>query len=188
MKYWFKLGFGLLLFLPFLALAYFCNGPEFTFKAKSEDRWSHIVIHHSGASNNTLHSIDEDHRNNRNWEGIGYHFLIGNGVKTMDGFIEETFRYRQLKDGAHALTPDLFYNRHALGICLVGDFDKTPPTPKQMVSLKKLIKKLVKEYDIPYKNILLHREVKATNCPGKMFPIDELRMNFEETTEEGRNN
>lgn len=182
MKYWFKLCFAMLVFMPFLGMALYFNGPESSFQAKAEDRWTHIVIHHSGSSVDTLKSMNNDHVNKKGWDGIGYHFIIGNGVNTIDGEVEETFRYRQLKDGAHALTPDLFYNKHAIGICLVGNFNNTSPTEKQINSLKKLILKLKDTYSILDKNIMIHREVKATECPGKNFPIENIRTWLEETS------
>lgn len=180
MKYWFKLWFALLIFLPFLGLAIYFSGPSLSFQSKSEDRWSHIVIHHSGSAVDTLKSMNESHLQKK-WDGIGYHFVIGNGVRTIDGKVEETFRYRQLKDGAHTLTPDMFYNKNALGICLVGNFNETLPTEKQMTSLKNLLLTLKNKYGILNKNILIHREAKATECPGKNFPIEEIRTWLEET-------
>lgn len=181
MKYWFKLCFAMLVFMPFLGMALYFSGPESSFQAKAEDRWTHIVIHHSGSNVDNLKSINNSHINN-GWDGIGYHFIIGNGVKTIDGKVEETFRYRQLKDGAHALTPDLFYNKHAIGICLIGNFNEMNPSEKQMISLKNLILSLKGEFSIFNKNIMIHKEVKATECPGKNFPIENLRTWLEETT------
>lgn len=182
MKYWFKLAFALLVFMPFLGMALYFNGPEISFQAKSEDRWSHIVIHHSGSDIDTLRSINKFHLEERKWDGIGYHFIIGNGVKTKDGKVEETFRYRELKDGAHALTPDLFYNKHAIGICMIGNFNESRPTEKQLISLQKLIMALKSNFNILNKNILVHKEVTATECPGKNFPTEILRKWLEDTS------
>lgn len=181
MKYWFKLCFAVLVFMPFLGMALYFNGPDSSFQSKAEDRWTHIVIHHSGSSVDTLKSMNNSHVD-KGWDGIGYHFIIGNGVRTVDGEVQETFRYRQLKDGAHALTADLFYNKHALGICLIGNFNDTQPTDKQMISLKKLILTLKDKYSIMNKNIMIHKEVKATECPGKNFPMEELRTWLEEAS------
>jgi len=181
MKYWFKLCFALVIFLPFWGIAYYLTGPSYSFEAKAEDRWTHIVIHHSGSAADTLKSMNYSHLQ-KQWDGIGYHFIIGNGVNTVDGEVEETFRYRQLKDGAHTLTPDLFYNKHAIGICLVGNFNETHPTKKQMESLKKLLSSLKNKFGIMNKNILVHKEAKATECPGANFPTDQLRNWLEEDT------
>ena len=181
MKYWFKLWFAMLLFLPFLGMAYYFSGPKYSVQSKEEDRWTHIVIHHSGSPVDTLKSMNEYHLE-KGWDGIGYHFIIGNGIKTIDGNVEETFRYRQLKDGAHALTPDLFYNKNAIGICLIGDFNINSPTDKQISSLKNLLLTLKNKYGIMNKNILIHKEVKATECPGVNFPIEKMRSWLEETS------
>jgi hypothetical protein len=181
MKYWFKLSFALLLFVPFFILALYFNGPVSSFQAKAEDRWTYIVIHHSGSNAANLKSIDEYHVH-KGWDGIGYHFIIGNGINTEDGKVEETFRFKELKDGAHALTPDLFYNKNAIGICLIGDFNVAEPTIKQLASLKNLLRTLKKEFNIVNENILFHKEVKPTECPGKNVPIENIRLWLEETS------
>jgi N-acetylmuramoyl-L-alanine amidase len=76
----------------------------------------------------------------------------------------------------------LFYNKHALGICLVGNFNATTPSQKQMDSLKELILFLKSKFGIMNKNILLHKEAKATECPGANFPMEQLRNWLEEKT------
>ena len=160
-------------------MALYFNGPNISFQSKAEDRWTYIVIHHSGSSLDTLKSMNEFHIQ-KGWAGIGYHFIIGNGINTVDGKVEETFRFRKLKDGAHTLTPDLFYNKNAICICLIGDFNITFPTEKQILSLKKLLLKIKNEFSINHKNILFHKEAKATECPGNNFPTEMIRTWLEE--------
>lgn len=174
MKYLFKLLFALLIFLPFLILSRCLKGPEVEADYQFKDRWSYIVIHHSGRSKDTLESIDKFHKEKRKWDGIGYHFIIGNGVNSKDGRIRKTFRYSLAKDGAHALTSDNFYNQNALGICLIGNFNKSNPSLNQKKSLVKLILDLQGLYEIPLENILFHNDTKATECPGENFPKAEI--------------
>lgn len=144
--------------------------------AKLRD-WKHIVIHHTASENGSIESIHEAHlkntdKNGKHWLGIGYHFVIGNGRGMSDGEIEPTFRWKQQMQGAHAGNDE--YNQHGIGVCLVGNFEDHAPSSKQLASVKKLIGVLKREYKIPSKEIVGHREVKKTECPGKLFPLTEV--------------
>jgi len=134
-------------------------------------RWKYVVIHHSGAATGNMGIFDEWHKR-RGWDGVGYHFVIGNGSRSGDGEIEVTFRWTEQRDGAHAGVKE--YNRYGIGICLVGDFDHGYPTEKQMVSLVSLICYLQERCSIPADRILGHRHIKSTNCPGKNFPYFQM--------------
>jgi len=143
-----------------------------------ERRWEAIVIHHSATGYGNATIFDKWHREGNHWEGVGYDFVIGNGTNSENGQIEVTFRWRQQKTGAHCKTPDNWANEKAIGICLVGDFDKTVPTPQEMQSLVKLIQFLQKRYGIPESKIYGHNTTpgaRATDCPGQLFPMARLK-------------
>jgi len=136
-------------------------------------QWNFIVLHHSGAPTGDVESIEADHRQRRDstgrpWLGIGYHFVIGNGHGMADGQIEPTFRWREQLHGAHA--GNRHYNQQGIGICLVGDFNSAPPTPRQIASLKRLVDSLGKDYSIDPESVVRHSDVVATECPGSQFP------------------
>lgn len=133
--------------------------------------WRHIVIHHTATGSGSVERIHESHLK-KGWLGIGYHFLIGNGNGMTDGSIEPTFRWRQQLHGAHAGKDE--YNQRGIGICLVGNFEESPPSAAQLTAVKRLVAVLRKEYDIPSSRVIGHREVKATACPGKHFPLAEV--------------
>lgn len=140
--------------------------------------WNYIVLHHTAASRGSVESIHEEHlkrkdKNGNHWLGIGYHFVIGNGKGMSDGEIEPTFRWRQQMQGAHAGVAD--YNQHGIGIVLIGNFEEDPPTEAQTVSAKRLIGILKKEYGIDESKVIGHNDVKATECPGKLFPLSDVR-------------
>lgn len=146
--------------------------------AKARD-WKYIVIHHTASEKGSVESIHEEHlkkkdANGNPWLGIGYHFLIGNGNGMPDGEIEGTFRWRQQLQGAHAGSSDPVYNQQGIGICLVGNFENHAPTSKQLAALKKLVRSMKGEYRIASKNVIGHRDVRATECPGKLFPMAEV--------------
>ena len=133
-------------------------------------QWRYIVIHHSATDEGNEQTFDRFHKD-RGWRGIGYDFVIGNGRGSPDGRIEVTFRWEQQEVGAHAGERE--YNEYGIGICLVGDFDKDEPTPKQMQALVGLVNRLQESCGIPTRNILMHRQVRpaGTHCPGKNFPF-----------------
>ena len=51
------------------------------------NRWTCIVIHHSGSDAGGADRFDEWHRK-RGWDQLGYHFVIGNGTDTAMGQVE----------------------------------------------------------------------------------------------------
>ncbi len=139
--------------------------------------WKHIVIHHTASSGGSVETIHAEHvnrkdKNGNKWKGIGYHFLIGNGTGMSDGKIEPTFRWKQQMQGAHAGNDE--YNQYGIGICLVGNFQDHRPSTAQLASIKRLVGVLKKEYGLKSSQVVGHRDVKSTACPGKFFPMTEV--------------
>ena len=66
------------------------------------------------------------------------------------------------------------------GICLVGDYNKGRPTPRQLVALRRLCRALMEEYGIPGKNVFRHASVRQghTDCPGKRFPFEAFKRSL----------
>lgn len=117
----------------------------------------------------TIHAehVNRKDKNGNKWKGIGYHFLIGNGTGMSDGKIEPTFRWKQQMQGAHAGNDE--YNQYGIGICLVGNFQDHRPSTAQLASIKRLVGVLKKEYGLKSSQVVGHRDVKSTACPGKFF-------------------
>lgn len=147
-----------------------------------EKKWTAIVIHHSATKSGNTALFDKGHRENKHWEGIGYDFVIGNGIDSTDGLVEVTFRWKKQKIGAHCGgTVDNWANKNAVGICLVGNFNKTAPTVRQIQSLVKLVRFLQNRYGIPKSRIYGHNTTpgaRATDCPGKSFSMAGLKSMF----------
>jgi len=137
-------------------------------------RWTSIVIHHSATQEGGAQSFGRQHV--KKWQnGLGYDFVIGNGTETRDGEVEVGSRWLRQDDGidgAHA--GDEEYNKHGIGICLVGDFDKAQPSPKQLAALRNLARHLMARYGIKREHIVPHRAIHPghTECPGKAFPLE----------------
>ncbi len=135
-------------------------------------RWKHIVIHHSGDNTNSIKGMEHYHRRVRRMEnGLAYHFVIGNGVNTGDGKIYVGDRWSRQIRGGHVASTAL--NEIAIGICLVGNFNKRTPTLRQRSSLKALVSQLRQRTGISYKEVRSHRDInpKPTACPGKNFNL-----------------
>jgi len=145
-----------------------------------EKKWTAIVIHHSGTKNGNTAIFDKWHRESNHWQGVGYDFVIGNGTNSSDGQVEVTYRWQKQVTGAHCGgTAGNWANKDGIGICLVGDFDRTQPTNAQMQSLVRLVRFLQNRYGIPKSRIYGHGTTPGagtvTDCPGRNFPMGWLK-------------
>ena len=143
-------------------------------KIRSNRRWRSIVIHHSATDSGDATVFHRAHK--KKWtNGLGYHFVIGNGTTTPDGFIQVGPRWTRQNQGIHGAHAGKNnpHNRFGIGICLVGDFSRSVPSPRQLASLRRLVKVLVARYRISRQRIYPHKAVrrKGTNCPGSRFPF-----------------
>ncbi|HEX5222651.1 MAG TPA: N-acetylmuramoyl-L-alanine amidase [Verrucomicrobiae bacterium] len=137
----------------------------------SPGRWKYIVLHHSAVDEGNPKSLDRYHREVRRMEnGLAYHFLIGNGHGMKDGEIAIGNRWRKQLDGGHLHSEA--QNKVALGICLIGDFDKHPPTPQQLRSLEALVEALMQRCKLDAGDVRTHQQINVvgTRCPGSKFP------------------
>lgn len=128
-----------------------------------------IVIHHSLTKDSETVSwgaIRRYHTKTLGWSGIGYHWgieLLRDQTEILVG------RMPDIK-GAHVRG----YNADSLGICIVGNFDETPPPLQSWMQAVRLVKWLKKKY--PEAEILGHRELDPNkSCPGKLFSMDQFR-------------
>ncbi|GMU20678.1 MAG: hypothetical protein AMXMBFR13_07740 [Phycisphaerae bacterium] len=147
-------------------------------------RWHCIVLHHTASDFGSLRDIDRWHRH-RGWKGCGYDFVVGNGTNSGDGQVEVGPRWIEQRDGAHTYLDRTnarrngvsqgYYNKCGIGIVLVGNFNKTRPSQQQMESLARLVRFLMDVCHIPESQILTHGGVDQTQCPGRNFPLGQLR-------------
>mgnify|MGYP002623179369 CR=1 FL=1 len=129
----------------------------------------YIILHHSASTSkkpqfdmiNNVHKKKKFPKSELNFYG-GYNYLV-----ERDGTIR---KYREEHEkGAHTNAKFTIHhlNYYGIGICLAGSFDKEDPTKEQITSLNRLVVGIQERHDIPDGNILLHRDVKATACPGQ---------------------
>ncbi len=157
-------------------VAKFVDDPDELFLPPKADRpWRYIVLHHSDNEAGSYAQIDKDHRETLSTQGCGYHFVVGNGSESKDGLIEVARRWSDQKAGAHCRdsnVPDA--NDYGIGICLIGNLDKSPPTARQIEATKALVAYLADRYSIPADHIVTHAAIaqSPTTCPGKNFPLE----------------
>lgn len=133
-------------------------------------RWKHIVLHHSATPNGSVRGMDQYHREVRHMEnGLAYHFVIGNGHDMKDGEIAVGSRWTRQLQGGHLASESL--NQVAIGICLVGNFDKTSPTARQLKSLDALVDALLDRCRLSRSVVKTHQQINPvhTRCPGRNF-------------------
>lgn len=129
-----------------------------------------IVVHHTADNNDlSIEEIDDLHQNRPKnpFYGCGYHFVIR---RTGDVEIGRPEHIR----GAQAYG----YNHRSIGVVLNGDFTARVPTEAQMETLVWVIQDLKSRY--PEAEIVGHRDLMPTQCPGNSFPWEELISRLEE--------
>lgn len=139
-------------------------------------RWQLIVVHNSGTRQGNARVFDYYHRHVRHMQnGLAYHFVIGNGTSTGNGEIEVGDRWRRQINGGHVHSD--YLNNIAIGICLVGDFNRDQPTRAQLDCCEELTRYLRQrcgKIDNHFPVVKPHREVNpprwGTDCPGNVFP------------------
>lgn len=91
----------------------------------------------------------------------------------------DSFHYRIYADAEieHLESDDLSTQHpNSIGIELVGDFDHDPVPSAQLQALKDLLLELKLRY--PAIQVGAHRQIRGdrkTSCPGRRFPMRELR-------------
>jgi len=131
------------------------------YKRRTLNSIAGIVVHHSAADSGTPTAIANYHIS-RGWPGIGYHFVI-----SPDGTISQT---NDLESISYHVG---YYNTTYVGICLIGHLSKHPPTQQQMYSLKYLIRHVKSAIGKELK-IKGHRDLAATECPGKLMDLKNI--------------
>lgn len=119
-----------------------------------------IILHHA-VYNGDVEGIDRIHKNN-GWTCIGYHFYVRKDGSIYRGRREDTV-------GAHAYGS----NSTSIGICAEGNFEVDTMGAAQKNSIIELVGYLKGKYSIL--KVIGHREVGKTACPGKNYPLDEIR-------------
>ena len=170
---------------PFVAGS---SARELFYPNKADRPWRYIVLHHSASASGNYDQIDREHRKILGYDGCGYHFVIGNGAGSADGQIEVAQRWNNQKQGIHcrnARSQDM--DEYGIGICLVGDLDQQPPSPRQVAATQALVSYLSRRYRIESGHVSTHSHFAATQtvCPGKFFPAQLINAPTKEAAQDG---
>lgn len=136
--------------------------------AAKPDQWKYIYIHHSGTASGSAQTLAV--------VGLGLcdHFLVGNGQGCQDGEIQIGQRWNQQQPAAAPPGVD-HIEPNCLSICLVGDFDKTMPTPMQLRRLTQLVSTLQAQLRIPAERVILLNQPGTLSSVGRYFPVTAFR-------------
>ena len=151
----------------------------------AKSRWRYIVVHNSGTRQGNAKAFEYYHLRVRKMpNGLAYHFVIGNGSSSGDGEVEIGNRWKRQINGGHVHSD--YLNNIALGVCLVGDFNRDKPTARQIDALDELTRYLrnrVGKTEGKVAVVKAHREINPprwpTDCPGDRFPYSWLHKRFD---------
>lgn len=142
-----------------------------------------VVVHHTAGSNSyskadaakIVRGVQAYHVKGHDWCDIGYNFLVdkyGQIFEGRKGGIDRSVR------AAHSGNGEV--NTYAMGVSLMGNYDKVQPSAALKTSVVKLVgwrmgtnyMKAKGTYKVAEKNLTLnliagHRNVVGTACPGK---------------------
>lgn len=136
---------------------------------RATGRWTRITVHHSAeaygpvldgtaaSSADAIRRIQAHMMNGLDYGDIGYHYLIDPQGRVFEG--------RSMAwQGAHAAGTN---NVENIGVCVLGNFEETRPTPEALAALQRTLAWLQNTYRIPRAGVVAHRDLKNTLCPGR---------------------
>ncbi len=151
------------------------KGELLTWPVEYPERVTKIIVHHTASTANlndpkqAIRDIYQWHAIGRGWGDIGYNYIIDTSGNIYEG------RYGGEKViGAHAGKS----NTGAIGISVMGNYETGDVSDASLVALARLISEKTKIHNIDStgrslfrggvtNNILGHRDVMSTTCPGK---------------------
>jgi hypothetical protein len=121
------------------------------------NRWKSVYIHHTRTAGGGAETLGGDH------------FVIGNGDGAGDGQIQMTARWnlQQAADPAPGYTQ---VEGTCVSIGLVGDFDRTAPTPTQLKRLELLVHTIQEHFRIPSSAVWVFDQAGSPAGVGRYFP------------------
>ena len=131
--------------------------------APQAGRWQSIYVHHSRTPRGDVASLASGE------QGCGDHFVIGNGAGALDGEIQFTQRWN-LQQPAEPAAGLANIDATCISICIVGDFDRTAPTPTQIKRLEHLAQTLQEQFRIPATGVWLFDCANSPAGAGRYFP------------------
>jgi hypothetical protein len=134
----------------------------------------YVMVHHSLTKDGTSKSWPAIRRYHmeQGWNDIGYHA----GVELVSDHLEAMLG--RPEDQVAAACKEDHMNARALHLCIVGNFDLTPPSDTVLsFAARVVVKPWLERYGLGSESIIGHRDrAHYKSCPGFMFDLDRLRM------------
>jgi hypothetical protein len=102
------------------------------------------------------------------------HFVIGNGDGAVDGEIQIGQRWDTQVPAAPPIGATRIDN-DCISICLVGDYDKSRPTPTQLRRVTQLVSALQARFRIAASDVSLISQPNSPAATGRYFPASAFR-------------
>ncbi|MDD3824715.1 MAG: N-acetylmuramoyl-L-alanine amidase [Anaerolineae bacterium] len=133
--------------------------PTKTYKKRKLGDIKNVVIHHSAVVPTVgPDAIARYHVTKQDWPGAGYHFFVADDGILYQANTLETNSY-------HAVQA----NPTSVGICFLGSFMQAVPPATQLRAGAHLVAWLLQELNLGIDDVIGHKEVVATACPGEQW-------------------
>lgn len=132
--------------------------------------WQYIYIHQSKTTAGNALSLGGNEP-----DGVGDHFIIGNGDGLADGELQISQRWNH-QEPATAPSSKIQIQSGCISICVIGDFDRAAPSPMQVGRLGQLVQALQLRCRIPASRVQWvsdnnPRPTAGVAAIGKLFPV-----------------
>lgn len=150
------------------------NNAGLKFGSMTKRKKTTVIVLHHAAGNGSVGQIHDYHRNEKGWSGIGYHFYVRKDGSVWQGRPTDTV-------GAHTVN----YNSVSIGVCFEGNFENEEMPTEQRRAGAELVRYIRGQYP-SIERVVRHGDLRATSCPGRRFPFNEIVGEFTESESEQR--
>lgn len=135
------------------------------------NRWKYIYVHHSGAATGNASIVADASGSSAT---LPDHFVVGNGLGAGDGEVQVGQRWNAQQPAGKTVGLDRV-DSDCISICVVGDLDRAPATPRQLEQLQRLVTALQDRLKVSRDRVWV---VDAAGLPagcGRYFPREAFR-------------
>lgn len=129
-----------------------------------------IILHHTATASASMQSMHQYHIS-KGMNGLAYNIVV---------YKDGTTYWGRGLDMVGGHTSDTSVNKVSVGLCAVGNFETETMGDVQKEAIKRVIRDLLKYYPT-ITEILGHKQVTSTDCPGKNYPLAEMAALLKES-------
>lgn len=138
-------------------------------------RWKYVFVHHSHTPGGSASTVAEAGDSGDGGLGPADHFVIGNGDGAADGEIQIGPRWNRQESAGRTPGVDRM-DPACISVCLIGDFDRTAPTPTQLRRLGQLVAALQGRLRIGPDHVWTADAADSPAGTGRHFPRAAFRQ------------